>query len=167
MIRRPPRSTLFPYTTLFRSSLKLLWSLDVGAWNFSSETSPPMPASQNRMKLHRRLLCALLFCPLLVRAAIIGTNVPATPLTAERAASLPAWKIYFENSTRQQQADQDFLRAELKAHGLKQSTLPHKMNSAKGLALDRTADWYGGDEAPGLSRNSSCAARWIVSIRAP
>ena len=106
-----------------------------------------MPASQNRMKLHRRLLCALLFCPLLVRAAIIGTNVPATPLTAERAASLPAWKIYFENSTRQRQADQDFLRAELKAHGLKQSTLPHKMNSAKGLALDRATDWYGGDEA--------------------
>ena len=99
------------------------------------------------MKLHRQLLCALLFCPLLVRAAIIGTNVPATPLTAERAASLPAWKIYFENSTRQQQADQDFLRAELKAHGLKQSTLPHKMNSAKGLALDRATDWYGGDEA--------------------
>src|SRR2546422_7073685 len=27
MIRRPPRSTLFPYTTLFRS---ILWSLDNG-----------------------------------------------------------------------------------------------------------------------------------------
>src|SRR3712207_9168755 len=27
MIRRPPRSTLFPYTTLFRS-----WIEDVGAW---------------------------------------------------------------------------------------------------------------------------------------
>src|SRR5688572_32662357 len=25
MIRRPPRSTLFPYTTLFRSGLQLLW----------------------------------------------------------------------------------------------------------------------------------------------
>src|SRR5256885_6096765 len=25
MIRRPPRSTLFPYTTLFRSSLPVLW----------------------------------------------------------------------------------------------------------------------------------------------
>src|SRR5690349_22677523 len=25
MIRRPPRSTLFPYTTLFRSMLKFLW----------------------------------------------------------------------------------------------------------------------------------------------
>src|SRR5258705_13016228 len=27
MIRRPPRSTLFPYTTLFRSHLVLLWPL--------------------------------------------------------------------------------------------------------------------------------------------
>src|SRR3712207_8059301 len=25
MIRRPPRSTLFPYTTLFRSSLRIVW----------------------------------------------------------------------------------------------------------------------------------------------
>src|SRR3712207_7324404 len=25
MIRRPPRSTLFPYTTLFRSTIGLLW----------------------------------------------------------------------------------------------------------------------------------------------
>src|SRR3712207_7834364 len=27
MIRRPPRSTLFPYTTLFRSAAWLAWSL--------------------------------------------------------------------------------------------------------------------------------------------
>src|SRR2546430_12276502 len=26
MIRRPPRSTLFPYTTLFRSSTEVAWS---------------------------------------------------------------------------------------------------------------------------------------------
>src|SRR3712207_8005384 len=26
MIRRPPRSTLFPYTTLFRSTVELAWS---------------------------------------------------------------------------------------------------------------------------------------------
>src|SRR2546425_10792974 len=31
MIRRPPRSTLFPYTTLFRSPLLLLVELDVEA----------------------------------------------------------------------------------------------------------------------------------------
>src|SRR5258708_14029771 len=29
MIRRPPRSTLFPYTTLFRSLLKLMGGLDL------------------------------------------------------------------------------------------------------------------------------------------
>src|SRR3712207_6916697 len=31
MIRRPPRSTLFPYTTLFRSHLKALVKLQKGA----------------------------------------------------------------------------------------------------------------------------------------
>src|SRR2546430_12250446 len=30
MIRRPPRSTLFPYTTLFRSSRIYVWN---GVWN--------------------------------------------------------------------------------------------------------------------------------------
>src|SRR5215216_4275952 len=28
MIRRPPRSTLFPYTTLFRSQLRVAWALN-------------------------------------------------------------------------------------------------------------------------------------------
>src|SRR2546430_13557477 len=28
MIRRPPRSTLFPYTTLFRSGFAITWGLD-------------------------------------------------------------------------------------------------------------------------------------------
>ncbi len=79
--------------------------------------------------------------------AVIGTNVPATPLTAERVAALPAWKTYFENSQRQRHADQDFIRAELKAHGLKQSTAPHATHSAKGVALNNAASWYGGKEA--------------------
>src|SRR5256885_12721057 len=36
MIRRPPRSTLFPYTTLFRSSLKpkMVFIVDVRRGNF-------------------------------------------------------------------------------------------------------------------------------------
>jgi PelA/Pel-15E family pectate lyase len=80
-------------------------------------------------------------------AAVMGTNVPATPLTAERVAALPAWKIYFENSVRQRQADQDYLRAELRAHALKQSTPPPEAHNAKGVALDREAGWYGGAEA--------------------
>src|SRR3712207_7353160 len=32
MIRRPPRSTLFPYTTLFRSGYSLEPALDAGDW---------------------------------------------------------------------------------------------------------------------------------------
>src|SRR2546430_14794303 len=31
MIRRPPRSTLFPYTTLFRSGVKSLWEFHQAA----------------------------------------------------------------------------------------------------------------------------------------
>src|ERR1044071_3386015 len=31
MIRRPPRSTLFPYTTLFRSTSKSIWSASATA----------------------------------------------------------------------------------------------------------------------------------------
>src|SRR3712207_9330607 len=30
MIRRPPRSTLFPYTTLFRSDGTIKWAMQVG-----------------------------------------------------------------------------------------------------------------------------------------
>src|SRR2546430_6271754 len=33
MIRRPPRSTLFPYTTLFRSTSSQLWRRTVTAMN--------------------------------------------------------------------------------------------------------------------------------------
>src|SRR5574341_1965575 len=32
MIRRPPRSTLFPYTTLFRSSPQLSWNNPASCW---------------------------------------------------------------------------------------------------------------------------------------
>src|SRR5256885_14216571 len=42
MIRRPPRSTLFPYTTLFRSNI--LKSLCVAA-ALALSVSPPLPAA--------------------------------------------------------------------------------------------------------------------------
>src|SRR3712207_7621199 len=35
MIRRPPRSTLFPYTTLFRSAAIRCWLLEIGALHFA------------------------------------------------------------------------------------------------------------------------------------
>src|SRR5215813_14770610 len=44
MIRRPPRSTLFPYTTLFRSLLPRAWR----------SNSPPPPAVRRRGNRDRK-----------------------------------------------------------------------------------------------------------------
>src|SRR3712207_9504066 len=41
MIRRPPRSTLFPYTTLFRSQRTHLWTTSASRW--SSGLASPRP----------------------------------------------------------------------------------------------------------------------------
>src|SRR3712207_8546389 len=46
MIRRPPRSTLFPYTTLFRSSFSLevnrtLRAIDAEVWAVSADAAGP------------------------------------------------------------------------------------------------------------------------------
>src|SRR5690349_24168847 len=82
MIRRPPRSTLFPYTTLFRSSLQILpsapsvarwiWRVSAGARSTSSHASKPRsiagpPGSPARSEEHtselqsrRDLVCRLL-----------------------------------------------------------------------------------------------------------
>src|SRR3712207_8303577 len=48
MIRRPPRSTLFPYTTLFRSAAVLLpvTALSVFLLLTSDETTSPQEATQ-------------------------------------------------------------------------------------------------------------------------
>lgn len=80
-------------------------------------------------------------------AGIIGTNVPAMPLTADRVASLPDWKEYFEHSRRQRQVDRDFLQAELREHHLAQATRPRAAHNASGLGLDNPANWYAGGEA--------------------
>src|SRR3712207_8947025 len=47
MIRRPPRSTLFPYTTLFRSSSS--HGTGLGDWNPRPSTSYTAPFDHNRI----------------------------------------------------------------------------------------------------------------------
>src|SRR2546430_7580357 len=50
MIRRPPRSTLFPYTTLFRSSVGLAW-MRVRSWfTFLNETVRIVPEETSRRR---------------------------------------------------------------------------------------------------------------------
>ncbi len=115
----------------------------------------------------KRFVCTALLSAVVssLSAAIIGTNQPAAPLTAERIAKLPAeqqpaWRDYLERSARQKQADKDFLHAEMKAAGLKESKLaPHAKDFRK-LTLTNTLDWYRSPEA-------SRRANIIVSFQTP
>jgi len=121
---------------------------------------------QTRMTSRFIAVFALAFgtAPLLP-AAIIGTNPPAQPLTMERIAALPAaqqpaWKEYWERSARQFQADQAFLQAEMKEHGVKKSVIPPGCNATAGLVLDNSPAWYGRIEGRRL-------ADIIVSFQTP
>jgi PelA/Pel-15E family pectate lyase len=105
------------------------------------------------MNLKSFLLASLLMPPAMGHANIIGTNVPAQPLTAARVAALPEWKAYVENSQRLRQADQNFLRAEMKAHGVTQTTEPKSVHNAAGLGLEESAAWYAGSEARRIAEN--------------
>src|SRR2546429_1785064 len=67
MIRRPPRSTLFPYTTLFRSILG-------GSWK-DNESSCPRPA------------CSSLLC-----SFGVGTDVFAEPAVSLQSGGLERFR---------------------------------------------------------------------------
>src|SRR3989449_3491400 len=62
MIRRPPRSTLFPYTTLFRSKLKLFPLADRVAIRPMEETETMKRSEEHTSELQSRLhlVCRLL-----------------------------------------------------------------------------------------------------------
>src|SRR5438132_8951523 len=71
MIRRPPRSTLFPYTTLFRSwaaaSLPMcaatptyLWPAKPGASARRATSSPRSEEHTSELQSHSDLVCRLL-----------------------------------------------------------------------------------------------------------
>jgi PelA/Pel-15E family pectate lyase len=107
---------------------------------------------------------AFSFIPLL-SAAIIGTNTPAQPLTSKRIATLPAsqqtvWKKYLKRSERQWQADQNFLRTEMRDHGIKTAMVPPSSSSAKSIPLNHPLPWYGSNEAVRI-------ASIIVSFQTP
>src|SRR2546422_2398878 len=64
MIRRPPRSTLFPYTTLFRSRLPAVGSSTEFVWSRTPETvtAPKRRSEEHTSELQSRLhlVCRLL-----------------------------------------------------------------------------------------------------------
>src|ERR1039458_3249106 len=62
MIRRPPRSTLFPYTMLFRSSRKSLRiaSRALSSWSSISLRAPRSEEHTSELQSLRHLVCRLL-----------------------------------------------------------------------------------------------------------
>src|SRR5437667_7697579 len=66
MIRRPPRSTLFPYTTLFRSSGYISASgscsapSSAGSWANNSLCGPRSEEHTSELQSHHDLVCRLL-----------------------------------------------------------------------------------------------------------
>src|SRR5258708_36497759 len=84
MIRRPPRSTLFPYTTLFRSRNRLSRPVAAGCGIRRLWKNPGGDVVQNRaMARHGRGRWALLFR----RGAMIGSP--------ERRFDIPTFAILF------------------------------------------------------------------------
>src|SRR5690242_21477576 len=61
MIRRPPRSTLFPYTTLFRSMLALAWLITFGPERWlASRLKTRSEEHTSELQSHVNLVCRLL-----------------------------------------------------------------------------------------------------------
>src|SRR5258708_33686541 len=70
MIRRPPRSTLFPYTTLFRSSLFVL----------GRSTLPPAISLRFRPVIAVAAYCEMLVTALICTVLLAPALVPVPPL---------------------------------------------------------------------------------------
>jgi PelA/Pel-15E family pectate lyase len=105
------------------------------------------------------------FADITLSAAILGTNPPALPLSLQRVATLPneqqaVWMEYLQRSAHQRQADQDFLRAEMREQGAKQFMVPPEVKSKAWMALDKVPAWYKSVEA---RRTADC----IVSFQTP
>ena len=105
---------------------------------------------------------AVLLLPALLPAAIVGTNVPALPLTAERILALPsaeqpAWHHYLAQSRAKAARDQATLAAEMTAAGLTAPLVPAK---GRGVSLNQPAAFWSGPDAAHI-------ADIVVSFQTP
>src|SRR3712207_7142593 len=81
MIRRPPRSTLFPYTTLFRSSNEALFQLAPSV----HQPNPGSPQSGHSERVLNHPGCGPLPRPSATRGGRDGTDRKSTRLNSSHA----------------------------------------------------------------------------------
>src|SRR5256885_12882425 len=85
MIRRPPRSTLFPYTTLFRSVIGIVAGVGIAlGWLISTRGQPPRPVVYSSHP------------PVLVHGA---SGVPGASAEPDPAALDAEWAAYSNQSS--------------------------------------------------------------------
>src|SRR5438876_5144864 len=79
MIRRPPRSTLFPYTTLFRSHEKLVALYnDLVRRGAATSRSPPRDRKSTRLNSSHPSISYAVFCLKKKKKQCISLPTPST-----------------------------------------------------------------------------------------
>src|ERR1035438_5101633 len=115
MIRRPPRSTLFPYTTLFRSLQQLQERLLLSGYLYPVSSPCPIRSEEHTSELQslRHLVCRLLLeknfiyriigmpqhIKLVVNDLAAPNPLAASQLGAKDSSSVSFWRsfpIFFE-----------------------------------------------------------------------
>src|SRR5256885_9143252 len=88
MIRRPPRSTLFPYTTLFRSGVTNLWRVEVDPqtleWIAGPERLTIGPGLDKDLRSEEHTSELQSPCNLVCRLLLEKKKKPRRPPTATR-----------------------------------------------------------------------------------
>src|SRR5260221_10749169 len=80
MIRRPPRSTLFPYTTLFRSQYLREWFAQALADLHFQDSESRSEEHTSELQSHSDLVCRLL---LEKKKNTTSTDIPAPAMQSE------------------------------------------------------------------------------------
>src|SRR5260370_21590555 len=93
MIRRPPRSTLFPYTTLFRSAFRSPWRRWYALRHRKNLHKKPQRSEEHTSELqsHLNLVCRLLLEKKKQKIDVLPPDGygPTSRTTCERHTSVP------------------------------------------------------------------------------
>src|SRR3970040_3010492 len=84
MIRRPPRSTLFPYTTLFRSVLYGADHRNARDLRFDGERESEIDRKSTRLNSSHRCISYAVFCLKKTKQEQLHTALSALTLSTER-----------------------------------------------------------------------------------